>query len=45
MLAAGVVLPHRLRSPWNALSALLGPLGLGLLAVGVLGGLIPGFFA
>ncbi|HPQ71316.1 MAG TPA: hypothetical protein PKW95_19470 [bacterium] len=44
LLAAGVVLPHRLARPWDALSALLGPLGLGLLAAGVLGGLIPGFF-
>lgn len=44
VLAGGVVLPHRLPKPWDTVSALLGPLGLGLLAVGVLGGLIPGFF-
>ncbi len=44
MFGAGVVLPHRLPRPWDTVSALLGPAGLALLAVGVLGGLIPGFF-
>jgi hypothetical protein len=44
MLGAGVVLPHRLPRPWDTLSALLGPLGLALMAAGVLGRAIPGFF-
>jgi hypothetical protein len=43
-LGAGVALPHRLPRPWSTASALLGPLGLALLAAGVLGAAIPGFF-
>lgn len=44
MFVGGVWLPHRLRDPWATLSALLGPAGLGLFAVGLLGTMIPNFF-
>jgi hypothetical protein len=45
VLALGLVLPDRVRSPWDGLIAFLAPLGLATALVGVLLLCVPDFFA